>query len=183
MITSSSNKILPKKAFVGGRDENTTDVWLTPRYILQALGGFDLDPCAATDRPWDTAKNHYTAEDDGLSRPWVGRVWLNPPYGRTIGIWLERLARHGDGIALVAARTDAKWFHSLVWESADGILFFKGRLKFHKGDGQLAGSAGFPSCLAAYGASNAELLKDVAGGKLNGHYLGLRHDVLAALSA
>jgi len=28
-----------------------TEVWLTPPYILEALGAFDLDPCASLDRP------------------------------------------------------------------------------------------------------------------------------------
>jgi hypothetical protein len=58
-----------------------TNDWLTPRYILDALGKFDLDPCAALDQPWATARRPLTVKDDGLKKPWVGRVWLNPPYG------------------------------------------------------------------------------------------------------
>lgn len=42
--------------------------WLTPPYILEALGGFDLDPCAPEFRPWDMAKVHYCKEQDGLSQ-------------------------------------------------------------------------------------------------------------------
>ena len=64
-----------------------TDVWLTPPNILEALGGadsFDLDPCAPLNRPWDMARNHYTIDDDGLARPWSGRVWLNPPYANGV---------------------------------------------------------------------------------------------------
>ena len=52
-----------------------TDVWLTPPGIIKSLGEFDLDPCASLNRPWDTAKKHYTVEDDGLTKPWAGRVW------------------------------------------------------------------------------------------------------------
>jgi hypothetical protein len=55
------------------------DEWLTPPPLIQALGEFDLDPCAPIKRPWDMAKNHYTIEDDGLEKDWFGRVWLNPP--------------------------------------------------------------------------------------------------------
>src|SRR6516225_7787676 len=40
-----------------------TNAWLTPRYILDALGKFDLDPCAASDQPWATARRHLTAKD------------------------------------------------------------------------------------------------------------------------
>lgn len=84
--------------------------WLTPPEILRALGTFDLDPCSPTDRPWDTAKIHYTKIDDGLAKPWHGRVWLNPPYGNKTKSWLSRLALHGNGIALVFARTETKSF-------------------------------------------------------------------------
>lgn len=55
------------------------DEWLTPPALLRALGQFDLDPCSPVVRPWDTAAQHYTVQDDGLSLPWAGRVWLNPP--------------------------------------------------------------------------------------------------------
>jgi phage N-6-adenine-methyltransferase len=161
------------------RDATTIDIWLTPKFILSALGDFDLDPCAASHRPWDTAKHHYTKEDDGLSQQWVGRVWMNPPYGRQPPIWLKRLYEHGDGIALIAARTSNIWFHKLVWEKADGILFFKGRLNFYKENGQPGDTmATFPSCLVAYGMKNALVLKTVAGGILEGHYIGLKNNVL-----
>lgn len=55
------------------------DEWLTPPSIIRSLGAFDMDPCSPLNRPWDTAENHYTIEDDGLSKPWTGRVWCNPP--------------------------------------------------------------------------------------------------------
>ncbi|WP_223160903.1 phage N-6-adenine-methyltransferase [Salinicola aestuarinus] len=86
------------------------DEWLTPPSILEALGSFDLDPCSPVERPWDTASEHLTLHDDGLSAAWRGRVWLNPPYGRETGLWLEKLAEHGDGIALVFARTETEMF-------------------------------------------------------------------------
>ena len=161
--------------FVDGRDANTTDVWLTPPYILEVLGEFDLDPCAATQRPWDTAKTHYTAEDNGLSMPWFGRVWLNPPYGDQLPLWLERLNEHGNGIALITARTETRWFHDLVWERADGILFLKGRLKFYKENGQPGGTATFPSCLVAYGERNADVLQEAGKRNLKGHYIGMEN--------
>ena len=58
------------------------DEWLTPPELIRALGEFDLDPCAPINRPWPTAGGHFTREDDGLTKEWFGRVWLNPPYCR-----------------------------------------------------------------------------------------------------
>src|SRR5262245_33134474 len=107
---------------------------ITPRWILDALGPFDLDPCAADPRPWSCATVSYTA--GGLDQPWRGRVWLNPPFDRSIvGSWVERLARHGDGIALLHARTEAGWFEP-IWRSASGILFLADRLHFCFPDGR-----------------------------------------------
>jgi len=138
-----------------------TEVWLTPPHILEALGEFDLDPCASTDRPWDTAKNHYTVEDDGLMQPWFGRVWCNPPYGPKMRSFLFKLAKHEEGgIALVFARTETKAFFDTVWDEADAILFLKGRLKFHKPDGSVGGTAGSPSVLIAYGQREVKVLEN-----------------------
>jgi hypothetical protein len=137
-----------------------TEVWLTPPHVIQALGEFDLDPCASLDRPWDTAKHHFTIEDDGLIQEWFGRVWCNPPYGPKLGPFLARLAEHGNGIALVFARTETKAFFDHVWGKATAIYFLKGRLKFHKPTGELAGTAGSPSVLIAYGEEQAEVLRN-----------------------
>lgn len=143
-----------------------SDEWLTPPEILEALGSFDLDPCSPINRPWPTAAQHYTIEDDGLSKPWVGRVWLNPPYGAEAVRWLKRLADHGNGIALIFARTETEAFFSQVWERADGLLFIRGRLHFHYVDGRRArANGGAPSVLIAYGLGNMLSLKmaDIPG--------------------
>jgi hypothetical protein len=134
--------------------------WLTPPHILDALGPFDLDPCAPVNRPWDTAKSHFTIEQNGLAREWHGRVWLNPPYGNKTGLWLQRLAAHGNGIALIFARTETAMFVSHVWRGASAILFLHGRLHFHHVDGARAmANSGAPSALIAYGANNVEALR------------------------
>jgi hypothetical protein len=114
------------------------DEWLTPPEILEALGPFDLDPCAPVNRPWPMASRHYTIQDDGLMKPWEGRVWLNPPYGLQAERWLRRLAEHGNGIALIFARTETEAFFSQVWERATGLLFIRGRLTFYRVDGTKA---------------------------------------------
>lgn len=131
------------------------DEWLSPPEILRGLGHFDLDPCAPILRPWPTAARHFTIEDDGLSQTWVGRVWLNPPYGLNTGDWMGRLAEHGNGIALIFARTETEVWHRYVWGVATKVLFFKGRLFFHHVCGKQAEhNAGAPSALIAYGSSN-----------------------------
>ena len=100
-----------------------TDVWLTPPEIIQALGPFDLDPCAAVDQPWSTAGKHYTKQDDGLAQDWDGFVWCNPPFGPEAAVWLDRLSTHGTGIGLTPARTETRWFVKYVWGRADAVLF------------------------------------------------------------
>ncbi|WP_309138993.1 DNA N-6-adenine-methyltransferase [Nocardia cyriacigeorgica] len=150
-------------------------MWLTPPGIIHALGTFDLDPCAANDRPWDTAREHIAPPDDGLAAPWNGRVWLNPPYA-DIARWLDKLADHGQGTALVFARTETRWFVEHVWARASAVLFLYGRLHFHLPDGSRAhGNAGAPSCLVAYGGDDAMLLRssDLEGVHINRWEFGL----------
>lgn len=141
------------------RTAEAKDEWLTPPGIVQSLGVFDLDPCSPVERPWDTAINHLTVEDDGLLRDWTGRVWMNPPYGDETGVWMKRLADHGNGIALVFARTETAWFFDSVWGRADAVLFFRGRIAFCHVNGEPGDSAGAPSVLVAYGGENVTALR------------------------
>lgn len=144
------------------------DEWLTPPYIVDALAPFDLDPCAPVNRPWNTAWNHYTVEDDGLSKEWHGFVWCNPPYGTQTGLWLEKMAKHNRGIALVFARTDTKMFHEQIFGKATSVFFIKGRLKFYSVEGREADSAGAPSCLVAYGyEARNRIAKAIRVGNIN----------------
>lgn len=139
---------------------NTHD-WLTPPEILQALGPFDMDPCASQFQPWRTAATQFTIEDNGLARDWVGRVWCNPPYGHHAEKFLQRMAEHGNGIALIFARTETRSFQKHCWARADGMLFIAGRLQFRAPDGSKTGTnAGAPSVLIAYGKSNLKALRD-----------------------
>ena len=136
------------------------DEWLTPPKVLKALGDFDLDPCAPIVRPWDMAKKHFTLKDDGLKQIWKGRVWCNPPYGLEAAKWLNKLADHGNGVALIFARTETKMFFEQVWNKADAILFIEGRLFFHHLNGdQAKANAGAPSVLIAYGENNVKCLQ------------------------
>lgn len=91
---------------------------------------------------------------------WHGRVWMNPPYGDEIGEWMTRLADHGNGIALVFARTETAWFFESVWRRAHAVFFFRGRISFYHVDGTQGDAAGAPSCLVAYGEDNTKALSD-----------------------
>jgi hypothetical protein len=129
-----------------------SDEWITPKWVFEPLGEFDLDPCASPSQPWPIARESFALpERDGLNEPWFGRVWLNPPYGPRTGEWLSLLADHANGIALIFARTETRMFHRYVWEQASSVFFFWNRLTFHRPDGtQGRGNAGGPSCLVAY---------------------------------
>ena len=158
---------------IGGHQSHRmkNDEWLTPKEIIEALGPFDTDPCAPIVRPWDTAKLHYTVNDDGLNKPWFGNVWLNPPYGSHVGRWMNRLRTHGTGIALVFARVETEWWFSEIWDFADAVFFPKGRLTFCYVNGQKAdNNSGAPSAFVAFGRANADRLKNW---NLNGKFLPL----------
>lgn len=137
--------------------------WYTPPEIraavLAALGGIvDVDPCADPGRTFP-ATVHFTEADNGLIRPWLGRVYMNPPYGRTISTWTTKLRdelREGwatEAIALLPARTDTTWWHEL---NPPVVCFLRGRLRFSGYDQ----SAPFPSA-AAYFGPNPERFRDV----------------------
>ena len=144
----------------------TSQVHLTPRWIIEALGPFDLDPCAADPRPWDCADVNLCEADDGLRQPWAGRMWLNPPFDRyRVGKWIGRLAEHGRGAALLHARTETEWFR-ICWQNATAILFMAKRLIFVKSDGTPCttrsgerANSGAPPVLVAFGDYDAMRLR------------------------
>jgi hypothetical protein len=106
--------------------------WITPRWILDAVGPFDLDPAGASPRPWSCA----------------GTTWTE-----------ANLATHGHGTALLHARVEAEWFEP-AWQSATAILFLADRIFFHYPDGRRAeANSGAPACLIAFGAYDAERLR------------------------
>jgi hypothetical protein len=127
--------------------KDETESWITPKYIVDALGEFDLDPCECIPQPWKHAKHGYTIKDDGLSREWFGRVWCNPPYGKKTIVWMRRMAEHGNG----------------------AYLFLRRRVAFHKPDGTKRNNGGAPSVLIAWGEENARALGEaVKAGTLKG---------------
>ena len=131
---------------------SATDNWSTPQDFFDKLNDefhFTLDVCA--DENNHKCEHYYTKEIDGLSRPWIGTIWCNPPYGRKIGEWLRRAlfaSVAGNTIVmLLPARTDTKWFHDYIYNKSNTeIRFIKGRLKF----GGCKNSAPFPSMVVIF---------------------------------
>jgi hypothetical protein len=145
------------------RRQTSTDDWITPKWLLDRLGPFDLDPCASLVQPWRCASRQWTVCENGLIQPWEGLVFMNPPYGQHTAKWLARLASHGNGVALVFARTETRMFFAHVWPKARRLLFLRGRLTFHRPDGSgspAKHNSGGPSVLIAYGDEAAQRLMD-----------------------
>ena len=132
---------------------SATDNWSTPQDFFDKLNDefhFTLDVCA--DETNHKCEHYYTKEIDGLSRPWIGTIWCNPPYGRKIGEWVRRAyisAQIGSAtvVMLLPARTDTRWFHDYIYNKSNTeIRFIKGRLKF----GGCKNSAPFPSMVVIF---------------------------------
>jgi hypothetical protein len=115
--------------------------WFTPPAYVekarQALGDIDLDPAShAIAQETIRAKAFFTAVDNGLERPWFGRVWLNPPYNRALlSPFIEKLVselssgRVDQAILLTHNYTDTEWFHSAA-RAARLVCFPRGRIHF-----------------------------------------------------
>lgn len=139
--------------------------WYTPKWIFDELGlEFDLDPSSPFDAETVVpASVKYTVFDDGLKKPWIGRVWLNPPYGPSTGQWVDRMIDHGNGVALLFSRTDAQWCQRAM-TSADAVLFLAGRIEFIPGEENKhkKGRCGAGTVMFAFGESNARALKNLS---------------------
>jgi hypothetical protein len=142
--------------------------WLTPPSIIEKLGPFDLDPCSPVTRPWNTAAHHIDEQTDGLISHWFGYVWMNPPFGKGLAKWVEKLSKHDNGIALIPLRsTETKWFHNYVWSTASAVLFCKGRIRYWSLDGIEKGSCPHASLFISYGiAAKKKLEESGIAGKL-----------------
>ena len=130
-----------------------TDMWETPQDFFDALDQefhFTLDVCATPENA--KCERYYTPDDDGLSQPWNGVVWCNPPYGREIGRWvlagsIASVAQRTTVVMLLPARTDTRWFHDYIYQKEHvEIRFIRGRLKF----GGSKNSAPFPSMVVIF---------------------------------
>lgn len=155
--------------------------WYTPAKYIEAaravMGGIDLDPasCALANETVQ-ATRYYTVDDDGLSKPWKGRVWLNPPFsasnvlrgmepGRTqksvIRVWIDKLiAEYTQGNineAILLTKTDMKasWFLAL-WDFI--ICFARDHLYFER-PGLPPEKYQFGTCFVYLGSNEAAFIR------------------------
>lgn len=129
--------------------------WYTPGHIIElartVLGEIDLDPasCEVANRTVQ-ATRYYAREDNGLLQPWYGKVWMNPPYGKQIKAWVDRLLNQYEtgavsaALALLPARTDSAWFQPVHNYAR---CWLRGRLRFMGAES----SAPFPSVVVYLG--------------------------------
>ena len=126
--------------------------WTTPMWLFKELDvkfNFTLDPCCTKESA--LCDKYYTIEDDGLIQDGGGEiVFMNPPYGRAIGKWVEKAFRESlNGavvVCLIPSRTDTRYWHNYIFPYAADIKFLKGRLKF----GDSNNSAPFPSAIITF---------------------------------
>ena len=129
---------------------SATDEWETPQELFDVLHGefnLTLDVCA--DFLNKKCLTYIDQDQDGLQQDRLGdNCWMNPPYGREIGKWMQKAHQTGeDGglvVCLVPARTDTQWWWNHVIYAE--IRFLKGRLKF----GGHSNSAPFPSAIVIF---------------------------------
>lgn len=150
---------------------SNTPEWYTPPEIIKAVrelfgGTIDLDPCSNSHAdPNVPAREHFTREDDGLSRAWHGRVYMNPPYVRgVIDTWIEKVreeyesGRVSEAAVLVAARTDTQWYRILSPKYPRCEI--EGRLEFIPGPGVTrSGKAGYPSVVYYLGPNMSRFVE------------------------
>lgn len=146
------------RGFSHESQRNESIEWYTPPSIFERIGlRYDLDPCSPGEgKSFVPADKFYTIEDDGLTSPWEGKVWMNPPYNSEIVPWMNKFKEHHNGIALVFSRTDTQWFQNVA-ATSDLICFISKRVKFYKGgmDHQ-PGTPGAGSCLIANGKESMD---------------------------
>lgn len=137
----------------------SSDEYYTPKHIIEALGHFDLDPATPSNPKWRTADIMYTKEDDGLSKEWFGRVFLNPPYSRPlVGQFMEKMASHGNGIALVVPKLGSKMFRDVIFPSCSAIYILSERIKFYNENWEQQRSPICQSMLIAFGEENKKAI-------------------------
>lgn len=132
---------------------SATPEWATPQELFDhydRIFNFTLDPCSTHGNA--KCAMHYTKEEDGLSKPWTGSVWMNPPYGKEIPKWVRKAyesAQEGATVVcLLPARTDTRWFHE--WCVKGELTFLKGRLKFLNPEQAKPQPAPFPSMICVF---------------------------------
>ncbi len=134
---------------------SVSDEWETPQDLFDDLDvrfHFQTDVCATPQNA--KCRRFFTKEQNGLLQDWGGICWMNPPYGRGIGQWMQKAYESAQAgatvVCLVPARTDTAWWHDYAMRGE--VTFIRGRLKF----GNARNSAPFPSALVVFKPKETE---------------------------
>lgn len=137
----------------------TSDDYYTPSWVFDRMGiTFDLDVASPPGGvPWLPAERYFTQFDDGLSLPWRGRVWCNPPYSN-VTPWVRRFIDHGDGVMLLPL-AKSLWLND-IWTAADAVTVSEegGEMHFHRPDSPKPVRIWFPVFFAAFGDECVEAI-------------------------
>ena len=133
------------------------DDYYTPKWLFEKLDTkFDLDVAAPKGGiEWIPALAHYSIEDDGLVQPWIGRVWMNPPYSNPTP-WIEKFITHGNGIALIQTSKSNAFIR--MWNEMDGVMYLPRNIMFEHRDHGKKGIF-MPVALFMMGQENVEIVK------------------------
>jgi hypothetical protein len=111
-----------------------SDEWYTPKILFDQLQvEFDLDVASPIEQVHVPAKYKYTINDDGLTQPWFGTVWMNPPYSKP-SPWVDKWLYHAYGIALLPM-AKSRWFNHLMNSDAKFVLL-PSNFKFESPEGK-----------------------------------------------
>lgn len=140
------------------------DDWETPQALFDSLNAkyhFAIDLAASKDNA--KCDRYFSIDDDSLSKDWSenfgGAMYLNPPYGRNIGKWVNKAYETSLKVTvpivlLIPSRTDTSYWHDYIFGKAN-IKFIRGRLKFEH-NGVHGSPAPFPSAIIVYNGEEAE---------------------------
>jgi phage N-6-adenine-methyltransferase len=148
--TRNANRLAARQGLGSVHFSSKTDEWPTPQWLFDALSAefhFTLDPCSTHENA--KCKKHFTKADNGLEADWGDEtVWMNPPYGRAIGLWMKKAYKSAQlgatVVCLVPSRTDTRWWHKYVMKAE--IRLLPGRIQF----GNAKASAPFPSAIVIF---------------------------------
>jgi phage N-6-adenine-methyltransferase len=149
----SSSQEKPISKINSGMYSSATDDWGTPQALFDELNdefSFTLDACASAHN--FKVNIYFNEKIDALAQRWTGTVWMNPPYGRTIGKWMKKAYEESQKgatvVCLVPARTDTAWWHDYAIKGE--VRFLRGRLKFEQPGFVKNSSAPFPSAIVIF---------------------------------
>jgi hypothetical protein len=160
MTMSKAESIVKNRA--AGIADSDGDSWFTPTWLFDQMAlTFDLDVCAPRNSEHRTvpAGSYYTEDDDGLTSPWHGLVWCNPPYSKPEP-WADKMIGHGNGVLLTHMPNNAAWAVR-AQRAADAVRLIQS-MHFVRPNGATQ-RPGYSLMLLAYGDLAAKALANVDG--------------------